>query len=92
MKSINKKHNTVKITPASLKKYEPVEKDSREGFNYRSHPAAKYVRSTCPTKNEFKKFLTLFYRGLYYSVNNLKGPSEEFIRKKTVALPEPKSR
>ena len=51
MKSINKKHNTVKITPASLKKYEPVEKDSREGFNYRSHPAAKYIRSTCPTKN-----------------------------------------
>jgi len=28
---------------------------------------------------------------LYYSANNLKGPSEEFIKKKSVTLPEPKS-
>jgi hypothetical protein len=35
--------------------------------------------------------VTLFYRGLYYSVHNLKGPSEEFINKKSVTLPEPKS-
>lgn len=76
LKPINKKHNTVKITPASMKKYEPVEKDSRDTFNYRSHPASKYLMGSCPTKNEFKKFLTLFYRGLYYSVNNLKGPSD----------------
>ena len=45
---------------------------------------------TKPAEQDFKKFITLLYRGLYYSVNNLKGPSEEFIRKKSVTLPEPK--
>lgn len=91
-KSMSKKHNTVKISPSSIKKYEPFDKNLRDGLNFKSHPASKYIRNTYPTKNEFKKFITLFYRGLYYSINNLKGPSEEFIRKKSVALPEPKSR
>jgi CTD small phosphatase-like protein 2 len=33
--------------------------------------------------------VTLLYKGLYYSVNNLKGPSQEYINKKKVKLPEP---
>ena len=52
------------------------------------HPYAKFLRGNWPELNEFKKFVTLFYKGLYYSVNNLKGPSEEFIKKKSVTLPE----
>lgn len=38
---------------------------------------------------EYKKFVTLLYKGLYYSINNLKGPSQEYINKKKVKLPEP---
>lgn len=38
---------------------------------------------------EYKKFVTLLYKGLYYSINNLKGPSQEYVNKKKVKLPEP---
>jgi len=43
---------------------------------YESHPAAKYLFSTVPTLNDFKKFVSLLYQGLFYSVCSLKGPSE----------------
>ena len=51
IKSMTKKNNLAKMTPTSLKKYEPLEKDTREGFNFRSHPASKYIRNTNPTRN-----------------------------------------
>jgi hypothetical protein len=53
------------------------------------HHASKYIRGSAPHFNDFKKFVTLLYKGLFYSVNNLKGPSEEFIKKKKIILPEP---
>ena len=52
------------------------------------HPYAQFLRGNQPEFHEFKKFVTLFYKGLFYSVNNLKGPSEEFIKKKSITLPE----
>lgn len=60
-----------------------------EEFAYGKHHAAKYLRGTIPDKVDYKKFITLLYRGLSYSLYNLKGPSEEFIKKKRVKLPEP---
>ena len=39
-KSLGKKHNTLKVTPSTMKKYEAVERDTREGFNFLSHPAS----------------------------------------------------
>lgn len=56
---------------------------------YRKHPAFFYIRATSPAHNDYKKFVTLLYKGLFYSVNNLKGPSQEYIKKKGVKLPEP---
>jgi hypothetical protein len=56
---------------------------------FSKHPASQYLRGTSPSLTEFKKFATLFYKGLFYSVNNLKGPSQEYINKKKVKLPEP---
>lgn len=47
-----------------------------EKFIFSEHPGAKLLRGSQPNTNEFRKFTTLLYRGLYYSVNNLKGPSE----------------
>lgn len=52
------------------------------------HPYARFLRGNQPELNEFKKFVTLFYKGLFYAVNNLKGPSDEFIKKKSITLPE----
>lgn len=54
---------------------------------HHEHPYAKFLRGNYPELQEFKKFTTLFHKGLYYSVNNLKGPSEGFIKKKSVTLP-----
>lgn len=56
---------------------------------YHKHPAYQYLRGTSPTMMEFKKFFTLLYKGLFYSINNLKGPSQEYINKKKVKLAEP---
>ena len=47
---------------------------------------------TNPTHAEFKKFISYFYQGLYYSLCNLRGPSEDYIRKKSVKLPERKGK
>lgn len=88
-RSVSKKHHTFKPTASILKKEESDEQKNVFDISY--HEASKFIRGTNPSKPEFKKFVTLFYRGLYYSVNNLKGPSEEFIKKKSVTLPEPKS-
>ena len=86
-RSVSKKHHTFKPTVSSLKKEESENIDQKNLFDIASHEASKYIRGTNPTKAEFKKFVTLFYRGLYYSVNNLKGPSEEKKKKKSVTLP-----
>jgi hypothetical protein len=53
---------------------------------FSKHPAYQYFRGTIPTFMEFKKFSTLLYKGLFYSINNLKGPSQEYINKKKVKL------
>ena len=93
-RSVGKKHHTFKPSVSALKKEESENVDPKHQkniFDIANHEASRFIRGTNPTKAEFKKFVTLFYRGLYYSVNNLKGPSEEFIKKKSVTLPEPKS-
>jgi hypothetical protein len=72
---MSKKHHTFKPTSSALKKEESENVDPKNVYDFSSHDAAKFIRGTNPTKAEFKKFITLFYRGLYYSVNNLKGPS-----------------
>jgi hypothetical protein len=33
--------------------------------------------------------VTLLYKGLFYALNNLKGPSQEYINKKKIKLAEP---
>ena len=68
---------------------EDKETPKLEHSPYRKHPAFVYLRGTSPGHNEYKKFVTLLYKGLFYSVNNLKGPSQEYIKKKGVKLPEP---
>lgn len=75
-RSMSKKHHTFKPTSSTVKKEESENLDPKNIYDFSSHDAAKFIRGTNPTKAEFKKFITLFYRGLYYSVNNLKGPSE----------------
>ncbi len=52
------------------------------------HPAAKYIGSHNLKREEYKKFVHLLYYGLTYCVKNLKGPTEEYLRKKSVTLPE----
>lgn len=59
-----------------------------EGWALHKHPGYRFIRATTPTPVEYKKFSTLLYKGLFYAVNNLKGPSQEYIRKKQVKLPE----
>ena len=56
-----------------------------------SHPALQYIRSTTPSESDLKKFAMLLYRGLYYGIKYLKGPSEAFLKKKKVRLSEPKN-
>lgn len=54
------------------------------------HPAWKYMMGTTPSNKDFKKFVTYFYQGLFYSVCNLKGPTLEYVQKKSIKLPERK--
>lgn len=61
---------------SNLKKEENTNNQQKSLFDFKSHEAARFIKGTTPSKTEFKKFVTLLYRGLYYSVNNLKGPSE----------------
>lgn len=56
---------------------------------FQKHPGFTFIRATSPPLNDYKKFVTLLYKGLFYSVNNLKGPSQDYIKKKSVKLPEP---
>ena len=75
-KAANKKHSTMKISPHLAKKDDPIEYgETKPASDFKSHEAAKFIKDTLPSHAEFKKFATLLYRGLYYSVNNLKGPS-----------------
>ena len=52
------------------------------------HPAAKCIGTHNLKPQEYKKFVHLLYYGLTYSTKNLKGPSDEYIDKKSVSLPE----
>lgn len=91
------RNNTMSLLnrKATLKALKPIKKNESEKeikdipkLAYESHHAFKFIRGTAPSAVDFKKFVTLLYRGLSYSVYNLKGPSEEFIKKKKVKLPE----
>lgn len=54
-----------------------------------NHPACRFIFSgSPPSATELKKFACILYQGLLYSICSLKGPSEEYIRKKSVRLPE----
>lgn len=57
-----------------------------ERFIFSNHPGAKLLRGSHPNATEFRKFTSMLYRGLHYSINNLKGPSEEYLKKKKVKL------
>jgi len=72
-----------------MKQEEEKENQKSEQSVFRKHPAFVYLRGTNPSHTDYKKFVTLLYKGLFYSVNNLKGPSQEYIKKKGVKLPEP---
>ena len=92
-RSAVKKNKTVKLSTQIAKQEENAdEADKKNNFQCKSHLAAGFLFGSSPSRAEFKKFITLFYRGLFYSVNNLKGPSEDFIKKKSVTLTEPKSK
>lgn len=87
--SLNKKATIKQIKSKELDKENqtPIVKPL-----FSKHPAFQYFRGTTPTLMEFKKFSTLLYKGLFYSINNLKGPSQEYINKKKVKLTEPTGR
>lgn len=91
LSSLNKKA-TIKGKEEKLKTKEST-KENKENLPvkhaFSKHPAACYIRGTVPTAAEFTKFTTLLYKGLFYSTNNLKGPSQEYISRKRVTLPEP---
>ena len=44
--------------------------------NFQFHPAGKFIGDTEIDHETFQRFSALLYRGLHYSVRNLKGPSE----------------
>ena len=90
LSSLSKKNLKHKATKPKIEE----DKENGEGTTLpqaalRKHPAYRFIRTTQPTVLEYKKFATLLYKGLFYSVNNLKGPSAGYIRKKQVKLPEP---
>ena len=77
------------LKPIKHKSEEEKENGKGELSPFRKHHGFVYLRGTNPHHNDYKKFVTLLYKGLFYSVNNLKGPSQEYIKKKGVKLPEP---
>lgn len=89
MKLENRQLSVKKLLAArDMNRMEPLVEVDR--FVFSSHPAAKLLRGSHPNPTEFRKFTSMIYRGLHYSINNLKGPSEEYLKKKKVKLPEPK--
>ncbi len=87
--SLNRK-SVSKTTLKPIKvKLEEDKENKQEVSPFQKHHAFCFIRGTNPPLNEYKKFVTLLYKGLFYSVNNLKGPSQEYIKKKSVKLPEP---
>lgn len=84
---MNKKATTKVVKAKELDKENQTPVVIRPFFS--KHPAYQYLRGTTPNLVEFKKFTTLLYKGLFYSINNLKGPSQEYINKKKVKLAEP---
>jgi hypothetical protein len=60
----------------------------RKTLDLKNHPASKYIMSnTNILSQEFKRFATLLYQGILYSIISLKGPTDDFLRKKSVRLP-----
>ena len=92
LSSLSKKA-LLKTKPPKNKSEEDKENNEKlnaqGGSIFIKHPGFKFIRDTSPSLTEYKKFTTLLYKGLFYAVNNLKGPSQEYIRKKQVKLPEP---
>jgi hypothetical protein len=54
------------------------------------HHIDRFLFGTFPSLTELKKFATLLYQGLFYSACSLKGPTEDYLCKKSIRLPEPK--
>ena len=55
----------------------------------KGHPAGKYILATQGVPlQDFRKFVSMLYQGLFYSVCSSKGPSLDYIKKKAVKLPE----
>lgn len=77
MTSLNRKSTS----KTNLKVFKGKVEEEKENFKtevspFQKHPAFGLLRGTNPPLNEYKKFVTLLYKGLFYSVNNLKGPSQ----------------
>ena len=89
--SLNRKSmSKTNLKTVKLKSSEEEKENTKyEASPFQKHPAFSFIRGTSPAMNDYKKFVTLLYKGLFYSVNNLKGPSQEYIKKKSVKLPEP---
>lgn len=89
LSSLNRKSvSKTNLKPIKSKQEEEKE-NSWHNSPFHKHPGFTFIRATSPPLNDYKKFVTLLYKGLFYSVNNLKGPSQEYIKKKSVKLPEP---
>lgn len=85
--SLNRKSvSKTNLKPIKVKQEEEKE-NSWQLSPFQKHPGFTFIRATSPPLNDYKKFVTLLYKGLFYSVNNLKGPSQEYIKKKSVKLP-----
>jgi hypothetical protein len=75
--SLNKKSvSKTNLKTIKLKGEEDKENGKSESSPFQKHYAFRYLRGTSPNLNEYKKFVTLLYKGLFYSINNLKGPSQ----------------
>lgn len=52
----------------------------------KNHPFRHLIYGPTIGENTFKKFLMLTQKGLIYSRKCLKGPSDKFIKQKTIIL------
>ena len=87
----NKSKKTLLKTNKELPSCKSIkEKSLKTIADIQYHPVQQFLFGTIPTTEQLKKFANLMYRGLFYSVCSLKGPSQEYLRKKAISLPEPK--
>ncbi len=72
-------------TDVDIKSSDAKKDDSKNKFV--SHPISRVLYGSEISRPNLQKYVTTIYQGLFYSVNNLKGPSEGFIKKKSIQLP-----